>query len=97
MTKKNLFRVFLITSKRILSKIGTVLSMNEDDSETENRKKSKKRRMRKRISSQLAEVASSYGLVRFQPLVVTDDRLIKNIISQVWLFQELVVSNNVFI
>ena len=25
---------------------------------------------------------SSYGLVRFQPLVVTDERLIKNVISQ---------------
>ena len=39
--------------------------------------------MREKISLDLADVASSYGLVRFQPLVVTDERLIRNVILQV--------------
>ena len=55
----------------------------DSDDEDENNKKSKRRRTRERVSAELAEVASSYGLVRFQPLVVTDERLIKNVISQV--------------
>ena len=47
------------------------------------RKKSRRRRMREKISMELADVAASYGLVRFQPLVVTDERLIRNVILQV--------------
>ena len=39
--------------------------------------------MREKISMELADVAASYGLVRFQPLVVTDERLIRNVILQV--------------
>ena len=39
--------------------------------------------MRERVSLQLAETASSYGLVKFNPLVVTDERLIRMVIAQV--------------
>ena len=56
------------------------------DDEDENGKKirkSKRRRIRERVSEQLADVASSYGLVKFNPLVVTDERLLKMIIIQV--------------
>ena len=56
------------------------------DDEDENGKikqKSRRRRMREKVSVQLADVASSYGLVRFNPLVVTDERLLKLVIIQV--------------
>jgi len=55
---------------------------DQDDDEEEMRKKSRRRRIREKISLDLADVASSYGLVRFQPLVVTDERLIRNVILQ---------------
>ena len=55
-----------------------------DEEEDEGlRKKSRRRKMREKISMELADVAASYGLVRFQPLVVTDERLIRNVILQV--------------
>lgn len=44
--------------------------------------KSKRMRLREKVSLQLADVASSYGLVKFNPLVVTDERLIKLLIIQ---------------
>ena len=56
---------------------------DQDEDEEEVGKKSRRRRMREKISLDLADVASSYGLVRFQPLVVTDERLIRNVILQV--------------
>ena len=55
----------------------------DEDEEGKVVRKSRKRRMRERVSLQLAETASSYGLVRFNPLVVTDERLIKMVIAQV--------------
>ena len=59
---------------------------DQDEDEEEMRKKSRRRRIREKISLDLADVASSYGLVRFQPLVVTDERLIRNVILQVYYF-----------
>ena len=56
---------------------------DEEEDEEGLRKKSRRRRMREKISMELADVAASYGLVRFQPLVVTDERLIRNVILQV--------------
>ena len=56
---------------------------DDDDEEGKPIQKSKKRRMRERVSLQLAETASSYGLVKFNPLVVTDERLIRMVIAQV--------------
>jgi len=55
---------------------------DEEEDEEGIRKKSRRRRMREKISMELADVAASYGLVRFQPLVVTDERLIRNVILQ---------------
>ena len=58
----------------------------DENGKVKTQRKSRRRRQRERISAQLAEVASSYGLVRFQPLVVTDERLIKvSEISGLWL------------
>ena len=56
---------------------------DEEEDEEGLRKKSRRRKMREKISMELADVAASYGLVRFQPLVVTDERLIRNVILQV--------------
>ncbi len=52
--------------------------------------KSKRMRLREKVSLQLADVASSYGLVKFNPLVVTDERLIKLLIIQVQKVQQIV-------
>ena len=62
------------------------LSDDEEDEEKERKRrfsKSKRMRLREKVSLQLADVASSYGLVKFNPLVVTDERLIKLLITQV--------------
>ena len=56
---------------------------DEEEDDEGVRKKSRRRKMREKISMELADVAASYGLVRFQPLVVTDERLIRNVILQV--------------
>ena len=47
------------------------------------RRKTRRRRIRERVSAQLAEVATSYGLVRFHPLVVTDEKLLQVVLSHV--------------
>jgi len=59
---------------------------SDDESETGERKgrkkiKTRRRRIREKVSAQLADVATSYGLVRFHPLVVTDEKLLQVVLS----------------
>lgn len=58
-------------------------SDDECDNEQTGRKriKTRRRRIRERVSAQLADVATSYGLVRFHPLVVTDEKLLQVVLS----------------
>ena len=74
-----------------------LFGLSDDDEEEEDQQERKKRtpksarmRLREKVSLQLADVASSYGLVKFNPLVVTDERLIKLLIIQVQKLQQFV-------
>lgn len=59
-----------------------MFDIEDEDDDGKVIRKSKRQRLREKVSVQLADVASSYGLVRFIPLVVTNERLIKMIIIQ---------------